>query len=127
MNHKRNLQVVFLILLTIGVVMSCLGQEPIESVVRMRVTGTNGNVGYENAWGPESADPFTAKVAHTFGVYSNLSVDRMFVAMNGAVSNNKKQIDELNERVRKLSADNDALTKRIDDLEAKLSKSDQPK
>jgi peptidoglycan hydrolase CwlO-like protein len=129
MNRKRTILLAIVLLLTVGLV---LKSSATEKVVRMstktlespdfgaKIEIANAYTSYKMLE-PNPAD------AHTFTVYTTTEIDERLQDLSKAGSNDKAKIATLEKDIKSLSDANDALTKRLNELEAKLNARDQSK
>jgi len=122
MDRKRFGLKMIVLFLALGMFVKCFAT---EQVVRMTTICGNGRgcVAFTiaNSYGPSVEDKANATNAHTFTVYTTAEIDGQIQPLQKNQSDDDAQIQVLKKDIKALSDANDALTKRLNALEAKLN------
>ncbi|MGO9273403.1 MAG: hypothetical protein ACLQOO_24720 [Terriglobia bacterium] len=134
MTNRRTLVVGLVLFFGVGMILSCFAT---ERIVRMTIrnkpfvpapiggrprpaTPATFEISNASGGGGSYNDAFAA--SHTFLVYTSAEVDGLLKSLTDQLSHDKEQLAILNANVKTLSDANDALTKRLSDLETQLNK-----
>jgi len=126
MNRRRQMHFAMALLLTVGMFIKCFAT---ETVVKMATNGTGVHspaFTLTNSYGPTVGTREEA-MTHTFLVYTTSEVDGMVQTLTQNLSRDQQEITTLKAEIKTLSDANDALTKRLNDVEENFKKKDQPK
>ena len=124
MIRRKKIQLALALVLAISLIIRCLATEQVVKMTSHPDMGIGGAniVTLSNSFGPGSKD---IAQANTFIVYTKSEVDGLVQPLSQDLSRDQQEISDLNAAIKTLSDANDALTKRLNDVEAKLNKQGQ--